>query len=222
MSIICPNPRAGNGVRQWRQAQHSSGAGCVRCQELRHGVTLVELLVALGVMAVLVAVSLPVMSSARGVARSAVCMSSLRQVHVGVLAYRERYKGAMPMALGPADLRFGQAAPFDALASFVGVAPPSLVSRAQPWVCPSDRRSGVGTDVPRTEAFFGVSYYYMTLDLAYLLVMYPAEDRPARLGKLVADRPDEPLFLDDLPRHAGERGANVLWLDGTVTNGFRR
>jgi prepilin-type processing-associated H-X9-DG protein len=184
--------------------------------------TLIELLVVLGAIAVLLAVSVSVLTSARGAARSAVCASSLRQVHAGVIAYRENHKGAMPIALDPADLRSGRAAPFDALAEFVGVAPPSLMSRGQPWVCPSDRRAGVGAGLSRSEAFLGVSYYYQPIDLVYLLLVYPAESRPARLGKLVADRPDEPLFLDDEPRHAGQRGVNVLWLDGSVSQGYRR
>lgn len=59
----------------------------------RAGFTLVELLVCLGIVAVLVAILLPVLSRAREHARSTVCMSRLRQIHGGFQNFAAANKG---------------------------------------------------------------------------------------------------------------------------------
>ena len=53
----------------------------------RNGFTLIELLVVVAIIAVLVAMLLPALSRAREQAQSVACMSSLRQVGLGVILY---------------------------------------------------------------------------------------------------------------------------------------
>src|SRR5688572_23629146 len=58
--------------------------------------TLVELLVVIGVIAVLIGLLLPVLSKARAAANRAACLSNIRQLGVGVLMYCNDNGGWFP------------------------------------------------------------------------------------------------------------------------------
>jgi prepilin-type N-terminal cleavage/methylation domain-containing protein len=58
--------------------------------------TLVELLVVIGVIAVLIGILLPVLSGAQGRARDIKCQSNLRQIVQGFYSYAAENKGVMP------------------------------------------------------------------------------------------------------------------------------
>jgi len=64
--------------------------------------TLIELLVVIGIISVLIAVLLPALQSARRAAGDVQCLSQMRQVGLGLLAYTTEYKGSFPP--GDADL----------------------------------------------------------------------------------------------------------------------
>jgi prepilin-type N-terminal cleavage/methylation domain-containing protein/prepilin-type processing-associated H-X9-DG protein len=57
--------------------------------------TLIELLVVVAIIAVLVAILLPALAKARNQAKSAVCMSNLRQISLGIGNYAQDYNGVM-------------------------------------------------------------------------------------------------------------------------------
>jgi prepilin-type N-terminal cleavage/methylation domain-containing protein/prepilin-type processing-associated H-X9-DG protein len=61
------------------------------------GFTLVELLVVVGIIAVLISVLLPAMAKARDAARKTACLSNLRQVHQLVAMYANEYKDRVPV-----------------------------------------------------------------------------------------------------------------------------
>ena len=62
----------------------------------RAGFTLVELLVVVGVIAVLISLLLPALSKAMRAARAAQCLSNLRQIATAMVMYAQDNKGAVP------------------------------------------------------------------------------------------------------------------------------
>lgn len=65
----------------------------------RRGVTVVELLVVIAVIAVLMAIVVPSMSSMRATARAGGCQSNLRQILLASQAYAAQNDGRMPAAI---------------------------------------------------------------------------------------------------------------------------
>ena len=59
------------------------------------GFTLVELLVVIGIIALLVGILLPTLGRARQSARTVVCQSNLRQIGIGLLFYAEQWDGVV-------------------------------------------------------------------------------------------------------------------------------
>jgi len=67
----------------------------------RAAFTLVELLIVVGIIAVLIAILLPVLSRARGAAYRTVCLSNIRQLGTGVFMYCHENKGWFPTCAFP-------------------------------------------------------------------------------------------------------------------------
>jgi prepilin-type N-terminal cleavage/methylation domain-containing protein len=63
----------------------------------RKGFTLVELLVVIGIIAVLVSILLPTLSRAREAASRVNCLSNLKQLHLATLEYSYKFKDRVPI-----------------------------------------------------------------------------------------------------------------------------
>ena len=76
--------------------------------------TLVELLVVIGIIAVLIAILFPVLRKAREQGRAAVCASDMRQLGIAALTYAAENKGVLPIPMGIQPPH--PPVPFDAIA----------------------------------------------------------------------------------------------------------
>lgn len=79
----------------------NAGPRRVRGSGRATGFTLIELLVVVAIIATLIAILLPALSQARKQASRTVCLSNLRQVHLGFAMYQEDHGDIYPAANDP-------------------------------------------------------------------------------------------------------------------------
>jgi prepilin-type N-terminal cleavage/methylation domain-containing protein/prepilin-type processing-associated H-X9-DG protein len=142
-------------------ASHSDSHAAPQTRRRKtRGFTLVELLVVIGIIALLVSILLPSLNRAREMAKQTACLSNLRQIGLAMVMYENDNKFTFPYAAPYSDAEFadflawqtapstsggavtGARAPFcpdpgdSALAKYMGLAQGTFDPRV--FICPSD------------------------------------------------------------------------------------
>lgn len=184
---------------------------------VKSGFTLLEILVATAVVAVLIALALPALRGASAAGLRATCMTHLHTLGQAIEMYRGANDGVLPLARFPIDVTAGALDPLPALMPHLDAALPSLrpdgtVATGPPFLCPADDEWGPAT---------GCSYIYAPYDL-----FRDSAANPERDVTLFLERdPTVVIMFDRGPWHPGEQrdvpltGRNVLRLDGGVESG---
>ena len=167
-----------------------------RCTRPRRGFTLVELLVTVGIIALLIGVLMPALAGARRQARTVACKAQLQQVGHAFSMYLQESKGKYPKGPAlPSVNPNGYPPLFDTLGRYVSDV--QAVFR-----CPSDE------ELFRTE---GISYFYYA----------ELGERPLRqtfFWRVVGNASQVPVLWDADNFHGGTVPYNWLFVDGHVEN----
>lgn len=95
--IACGNQDGGSAERGTAGSARASRPRGHRDHAGRHGFTLIELLVVIAIIALLLGILMPSLSKAMDVATSAASLSNLRQLGIGLTAYRTQSNGRYPL-----------------------------------------------------------------------------------------------------------------------------
>jgi len=201
----------------------------------RRAFTLLEIVVVIGIIALLAAILFPIFSRVREKGRSASCSENLHQIGLAVAVYAQDYDGKFPLGGDPIDLNSnawdgadgGKWTPIVQTLKPLPIVMSPYVKESGTWRCPSD----VGFDHTNGAVFlvntypscaekWGTSYFYNT--------------RLALMGKIIGGLqayddftpydtygPDQiSVFYDAVGDwHGGDddqRRYNVLMADGHV------
>jgi prepilin-type N-terminal cleavage/methylation domain-containing protein len=105
----------------------------------RPGFTLVELLVVIGIIALLIGILLPALSKARESAKRTACLSNLRQVHQTYMLYGLSSRDDMPIGCRGASYQFNYMIwDNDRYLSFGKLFEADMVKEPRIFYCPSD------------------------------------------------------------------------------------
>lgn len=173
------------------------------------GFTITELLVVLGVIGVLLAITLPALWGARESAKRVACATNLHSFKAAFRMYADDHRGLLPYADIEVSVADEWLAPLDALARYLDVPLPTVdldalrVLTHAPFLCPGDARHG---------PYYGFSYYYLPLDI--MKISRTPEEGQRNALRAYERNPREPVMIDRMSFHPKER--NALHYDGSI------
>jgi len=145
------------------------------------GFTLIELLVVIAIIAILAAILFPVFAQARESARSASCLSNLRQFALATLQYVQDYDEVFPQSVYSMDSLLLLPGTNDRVFTVFDAVMPYM-KNIDIIVCPSNRpgidwQAILATIQLRVSVNCGCAWY------AYNLALFPGPSRPPGLGE---------------------------------------
>lgn len=158
----------------------------------RRGFTLIEMLVAVAVIAVLLALLLPGLAKAREAGRQAVCLSNLRQAFIACRVYADEHRGFGPAIGVPYGSPPNWALVVQIASGQAGTTPGELYRRRSVLVCPAaDAR--YPQDMTRTYAMNATGHAGLPGDPD----SYDSETSPAHIRFDGVLRPSQtPVLVD--------------------------
>jgi len=168
--------------------------------------TLIELLVVIAIIAILAAILLPALNSARERGRSASCISNLKQISNAFISYEDANDDYIPSAggvdTGSNSIRF-----VTSLKPFMGMeyrdvnnAPDTYNNHGGVWICPSEPQPSTGHYTGKTlkgTTDYHVSAYAMNGNLSW-----------AKVGKL-KKASSTLMLIDGGGKHNGTSGQTL-------------
>jgi prepilin-type N-terminal cleavage/methylation domain-containing protein/prepilin-type processing-associated H-X9-DG protein len=160
--------------------------------------TLIELLVVIGIIGILIAILIPVVSKAMESARRSTCANNLKSIGTAFLAYAGENQGALP----PSD--------DGTLTSVAKLVQTNYVTDLRLWICPSDQGVSVANSFDDFNSGPNCSYMYVSSNNLVALSSSPTTT------PMLMDEVDNPPTISDKDNHGVSLLVNVVYLDGHV------